>query len=395
MTTTARFALAAGLLCAAAACGEHPPARAAVHSRAPSASLWPEGSALFHRDPAWAGADSAYSIELGPRRVLWLFGDTFIDPAADGSRSNGPNFFVRNSVAIQSDPSDAHDASRAAIAFHWGPAREGVPSAFFHDPDGDPQQAQRWLWPLSGARLPSGVLLLFRMVVVKVEGGLGFAVRGWDAVAIDDPDAAPSAWQPRSVQALTVEPAVLMGTSVLVHDGFLYAYATRNDEREHALYLARWPLNALGRVPAGALRDAEWYTPSGFRSWAGSDRPVPRSSLSPLFMDGQTELSVHYDRARERFIELQVRGLALADPSTVLAYRSAPRPEGPWSALIPLLRPPQATRPDAQHLVAYAGKAHPEQAGPSLVASYVVHSLAAPLPPDALYFPELVRVQLP
>jgi len=391
----ARVTLAATWLCAAIACGEQRPTLAPAVARAPrtsaSASVWPDGSALFRSDPTWAGADSAYSVELGPRRVLWLFGDTFIDPAADGSRANGPNFFIRNSVAIQSDPSDAHDASRAAIAFYWGPARDGAPSSFFHDIDG----AERWLWPLSGARLPSGVLLLFRMVLEKVEGGLGFAVRGWDAVAIDDPDALPSAWQPRVVQAQSNDPAVLLGTSVLVHDGHLYAYATRNDDREHTMYLARWPLAALARVPAGALQAPEWFTRAGFRTHDRSDQPVPLSALSPLFMDGQTELSVHHDRASKRFIELQVRGLSLADPSTVLAYRTAPRPEGPWSELIPLLRPPQAARDDVQHLVAYAGKAHPEQAGPGLVASYVVHSLAAPLPPDALYFPELVRVQLP
>jgi hypothetical protein len=386
-----RLALVAALCCGLVACGERVSQPVPV-ARATSADAraWPEGSALFRSDPTWAGADSAYSVELGARRVLWLFGDTFVDPAADGSRTNGPNFFIRNSIAIQTDPDDEHDASRAAIAFHWGPAREGVPSSFFHDIDG----AERWLWPLSGARLPSGVLLLFRMVLEKVEGGLGFAIRGWDAVAIDDPDAAPDAWQPRVVQALTTEPAVLLGTSVLAHDGFLYAYATRNDDREHTVHLARWPLSALERVPAGALQRPEWLTPSGF-SQAQAERPVPLSALATLFADGQTELSVHYDRERKRFVELQVRGLALADPSTVLAYRTAPRPEGPWSELIPLLRPPQAARPDVQHLVAYAGKAHPEQAGPGLVASYVVHSLSTPLPPDALYFPELVRVQLP
>ncbi|HMI89873.1 MAG TPA: hypothetical protein VK509_00855, partial [Polyangiales bacterium] len=201
MKTAVRVALTTAWLCAAIACGEPRPSLAPAVARpaSSSASVWPDGSALFHRDPSWAGADSAYSVELGPRRVLWLFGDTFIDPAADGSRANGPNFFIRNSIAIQSDPSDGHDASRAAIAFHWGPMRDGAPSSFFHDLDG----AERWLWPLSGVRLPSGVLLLFRMVLEKVEGGLGFAVRGWDAVAIDDPDVSPSAWQPRMVQPPT------------------------------------------------------------------------------------------------------------------------------------------------------------------------------------------------
>ncbi|HEX2678857.1 MAG TPA: tetratricopeptide repeat protein, partial [Polyangiales bacterium] len=45
----------------------------------------------------WLGADSAYSVELDARHVLWLFGDTFLDPRADGHRTDGPAFFIRNS----------------------------------------------------------------------------------------------------------------------------------------------------------------------------------------------------------------------------------------------------------------------------------------------------------
>lgn len=392
MIRCGQLVLRVALLAASAACGQPQPAPGArpAHGAnaaraSASAQPWAEGSALFRRDPRWAGADSAYSVALGPRRVLWLFGDTFVDPAADGSRANGPNFFVRNSVAIQQDAGDAHDASRAEIAFHWGPPRAGAPSSFFRDPDG----AERWLWPLAGVHLPSGPLLLFRMHVAKVAGGLGFAVSGWDAVAIDEPELEPNAWTVREVQPLTSDPPLLAGTSVLLHDGYLYAYAARNADREHALHLARWPLAALGRVPAGALRDPEWFTAAGFVAQSRSAQPVP------LFADGQTELSVHYDAGRRQFIEIQMRGLLLNDPHTALAYRTAPRPEGPWSPLTALLRPPQAERKDAAQLVAYAAKAHPEQAGPGLVVSYVVHSLSTPLPPDALYYPELVRVQLP
>ena len=368
----------------------------AEHAQPPQASArpWPEGSALFHRDHTWAGGDSAYSVELDDRRVLWLFGDTFIDPAADGSRMNNPNDFVRNSVAIQSGPdrASAHDSSRAAIAFYWGPLHDGKPSSFFHDLDragAELDGSVEWVWPLAGVRLQDGPLLLFRMRVMKVEGGLGFALRGWDAVAIDDPALAPDAWVPRVVQPLTQEPSLLVGTSVLVHERWLYAYATRNDDQAHALCLARWPLASLAGLHAGVLSDPEWYTSAGFVAQSRGGQ------AQALFADGQTELSVSYDAARKRFVEVQMRGLLLAQPGSALIYRSAARPEGPWSAALPLLRPPEADRVDADRLVAYAGKAHPEQNGPGLVVSYVVHDLHALVPDDSLYYPELVRVQLP
>jgi len=352
------------------------------------AQAWPSGSALFRRDGRWVGADSAYSIAIEPQRVLWLFADTFVDPAADGRRSNGPNFFLRNSVAIQDGPSveAARDAARARMTFSWSTAADSTPRSFFTDVD----EAERWVWPLHGARLPGGPLLLFRMHVHKLDGGLGFGLAGWDAVAVDAPDTEPSTWQPRLVQPAIATDAFLLGVSVLLHEDELYVYAVRNDDREHAIYLARFSITDLARLAAGSLADPEWFTgDAGFvRKSAGA---VPRM----LFRDGQTELSVHWDVARRRFIEVQMRGLWLSDPKTALAYRTAPEPQGPWSALHTLMRPKEAARPDVAQLVAYAGKAHPEQRGKGLVVSYVVHDLRSPLPPDALYYPELVCVTLP
>jgi hypothetical protein len=387
------FCLFASLGCASAA----PPAPVASDAPAslpPEASAFTEADALFHGDGRWVGADSAYSVDLGRGRVLWLFADTFVDPAADGVRGNGPTWLARNSVAIQharagAPPETGYDPTRAELDFAWRSAPDGAARSFFADVD----EPGHWLWPLHGVRLPTGPLLLFRMHVRKVEGGLGFALSGWDAVAIDDPDAPPDAWQPRLVQPETNTPALLLGAALLVHDGALYAYAARNDDRAHAIYLARFALSELGTppggLPEGALADPEWHCGArGFVRQSAGAAPVA------LFEDGQTELSVHFDARRDRFVEVQLRGLFLSEPTTALGLRTAPHPEGPWSALAPFYRPPEAERPDVTQLVAYAGKAHPEQRAPddALVVSYVAHHLGAPVPPDALYWPRLVRM---
>jgi len=392
-------ALALGLLACATPRAAPPSALDEPATEDAPAAPWPQGSALFHGDGRWVGADSAYSIDLGHGRVLWLFADTFVDPAADGSRTNGPNFFLRNSLALQhprpgaSDDS-GYDATQAELSFAWGRADDGTPRSFF----ADGESASAWVWPLHGARLPDGRLLLFRMRVQAQTGGLGFGLAGWDAIAIDEPQLDPARWKPRSVAGPTTTHGVLLGSSVLVDGGYLYAYAVQNDDREHALYLARFALAALAGLRAGALDDPEWFTgPGGFVKQSAQARPAA------LFTDGQVELSVHHDAGLQRFVSVQMQGLLLADPKTVLAYRTAPRPEGPWSSLRPLLRPSEAQRPDVAQLVAYAGKAHPEQRAPhklaaagrtQLVLSYVAHDLASPLPPDALYYPQLVTVEL-
>lgn len=350
-----------------------------------TAEPWPEASERFHVQPVWLGADSAYSIDLDDDHVLWLFADTFLDPTADGSRENGPNFFIRNSVAIQSG---SHDLSESQLAFYWGPSQAGTPSSFFHDLDG----SEVWVWPFHGARLRDGRLLLFRMHVLKESGGLGFRVDGWDALAVDDPLAPPDTWQPRVLTPKQHTFDKLVGSSVLIHDGHVYAYTVDNRDAGHAIYLARWPEAELLGLSAGALDDPEWWTSTGFvRQSALSD---DGAQLEPLFPDGQVELSVHYDARRKRFVEIQMQGLFVADPATQIGQRSAPRPEGPWSALSPFFRPAEHTLPNAGDLAAYAAKAHPEQRGADWVISYVVNDLKRFPPGDNVYYPKLLRAQL-
>jgi hypothetical protein len=352
------------------------------------AQPWPEASARFHSNGAWLGADSAYSIELGPQRVLWLFADTFLDPKADGSRENGPNFFIRNSVGIQSGPdsASAHDLSRSTLSFSWGPSQAGVPTSFFHDLDG----AEHWIWPLHGARLPDGKLLLFRMQVVQSPAAFGFAVDAWDAIAIDDPTTDPATWKPREVATATRSFGKLIGSSVLISGAYLYAYAVENAAADHAIYLVRWPLAALTGLKAGALADPEWLCTGGF---AHADESHDKRAPLALFTDGQVEFSVHYDARQSRFVEIQMQGLFLNDPHTQLAMRSAPTPQGPWSSLKSFFRPPESGFANAADLAGYAGKAHPEQRSDAdLVITYVVNDLKRLPPEDAVYYPQVLRL---
>jgi hypothetical protein len=390
----ARIWLCALAWCCAACAASAPPTptRQASQLEAgapiPSATPWRAAAARFRSAGAWLGGDGAYSIELGPRRILWLFADTFVDPAADGSRTNGPNFFIHNSVAIQAgaDEASARDLSRATLAFAWGHGQDGNPSSFFRDIDG----AARWVWPLAGARLPDGKLLLFRMEIVHSAGGFGFAVDSWDALAIDQPDDPPEQWQPRAIAPASQKFGKLLGSSVMSYRGHLYAYAVSIQGGDHAIFLARWPIETLTGLPQGALSDPEWFTTRGFvRESALPEGAEPAA----LFDDGQVEFSVHYEPEHRRFVEIQMQGLFVSDAATRIALRSAAQPEGPWSTLSAFYRPAESGLADAADLAAYAAKAHPEQRGADLVLTYVVNDVKHPTPPDSVYYPEPLRVR--
>ena len=72
--------VAISLLLSLASCATTPavPVTAPLSSDLLHAEPWPEADALFRSDPRWLGADDAYSVDLGGRRVLWLFADTFV-----------------------------------------------------------------------------------------------------------------------------------------------------------------------------------------------------------------------------------------------------------------------------------------------------------------------------
>lgn len=344
---------------------------------------WPDATARFRGEGPWLGADSAYSVDLGAGRVLWLFGDTFIDPARDGSRTNGPNQLVRNSVAIQTPAPDTtgYDLSRSQLQFFTGAQRNGAATSFF------PETSQAdWYWPLSGIRLSNGLLVLFRMRVAKAATGFGFKVMGWDAVAVDTPDDSPSSWTPRVI-AEEADAAWLLGASVMPHGDYLYAYAAKNADDDHSLSVARFTLASLRDAPSDALRDPEWFTTDGYRRRSAGGAPAP------VLAGGQIEISVHYQAQLARFVEVQTRGLFTSDPNTAIVVRMSAAPEGPWGEPQVIWRPSAPGHTDPTKLLTYAAKAHPEQRGADLVLTYMQNDVSSPTPNDAVYYPEVLQLR--
>ena len=48
------------------------------------AQPWADADRMFRSSSEWLGGDSAFSIDLGNDRTLWLFGDSWIDRDGEG-----------------------------------------------------------------------------------------------------------------------------------------------------------------------------------------------------------------------------------------------------------------------------------------------------------------------
>jgi hypothetical protein len=329
---------------------------------------WPEADQLFQRDRNWVGGDGGYSIDLGGGRVLWLFGDSWIDQEGGGSRKGAE--MVSNSVAIQ----HGYDPSTAHADFYWGRDQDGRPGAFF------PDVGDEKYWPGHGIRIDDG-LLLFLMKVRRVDGGLGFAVTDWRAVMVENPDDAPSAWRSRSLNTPPSPEGIIVGSGSVLRVGeHVYAFGAKEPGPDHEVYLVRWNRDEAGR---GELSDPEW--------WAGSDEGwtgalTGHTQPKAVFGGGQSEFTIHFDAGSGLFHEVQTDGFGAA----AIVRRTASSPTGPWSPKDTVYSPPQGHFP---RVLIYQGKAHPHLAGAELVLTYSTNSmeLTDHLAEPWLYYPRFVR----
>jgi hypothetical protein len=325
---------------------------------------WEEAQKLFRGDPHWLGGDGASSADLGDGRVLWLFGDSFINLSTTRSRRDAT--MVRNSVAIQ----HGHDPATARMAFAWkrlGPH----PRSFFKE------QGAEWFWPGSAVRTEGG-LMVFLVRVRRADNALGFESSGWKTVFVPNPEASPTLWGMRDL-AVPDTGGVLVGSaSAFVLEGFLYAYGS--DPGGHAAYAARWKLED---AVVGDLAHVQWWMGPELQ-WAGPG--VPRKRPTPVFTGGQVEFTVHYEPELRGLVQVQT--LSLADPC--LALRFAAAVSTAWSQPVCFFQPPERS---SQGLLLYAGKAHKAFAGSRVAFTYAVNTLDPDRIMDDMdiYFPVVLR----
>jgi len=333
------------------------------------ASAWREADQLFHRDPHWVGADVASTVDLGGERILWLFGDTWIDPSGTSTRRGAR--MVSNSVAIQSGT----DPTTATMTFYWGRAADGRPDALFPDRGGES------LWFGNGVRVGDRLVLFFARTLRNTHSGLGFEHVGWTAVMVENPDDEPSAWRVRWLETPANPLGILVGFAAVVQQGgYVYALGSQNPVKSHPVFAARWPAEEIRR---GNLRQPEWWAGES-QGWITNSSEVQRW---PLFENGSSELTVHEDHATGRFLAVQPRGFGPAD----VVMRGAPSLTGPWSAPQLVYQPSEYYRPN---IMIYAAKAHPELTGGDLILTYATNTFEfdEAVADSLVYYPRFVRL---
>ena len=334
---------------------------------------WPEADRLFKRDSRWRGADAANSIDLGDGRVLWTFGDTFVDTNKDPSqRHRKTSKFIRNSIAIQI----GYDPTRAEFRPYWQELEDGTPSSFLRS-EGDV-----FYWPGGGLMLDDQVLL-FLMRIINSDARLGFSVAGWGAVVIENPQDNPKKWRMRFIETPQNSHSIMVGSGSSLRVGnWVYSFGAEYTLR-HRLYLTRIP---VAEALAGNFSKLEW--------WNGSETDWQKHSAikeqppQPIVDRGQTEFTVHREAKTNSFQLTQFQSF----PRSPIVIREAQELTGPWSHERTVYVPEEADTSRKGTMV-YACKAHPEQAAEGLAVTYCTNTfhLATVRTDESLYYPRFVR----
>jgi hypothetical protein len=342
---------------------------AAVLSRADAAPALPapELDSLFHRTNGWIGADAAYSVSLGPRSTLWLFGDTLVGEVSGGKRRNAK--MINNTIALQQIGAAPH--------YFYRTNSRGEPAAVFAPPD----STNSFFWPWDGVRTRRGLFLFLMQVRHTDDKSVwGFQVFSACVAFVPNPEDPPASWKIQISREpwadFSKKPATAYGWSVVKSQDFIYIYGTA----------AGVAGATLARAPEEALDDfQQWRFYNG-----GQWREDPRKA-SAIFPDTPPEGTVRWAPALGQFA-------AVYSPDIFgdIVLRVSDAPAGPWSERRVIYHCPEMKQSRAYYC--YAGKAHPELSGPGeLIITYAVNSnnFWDLFNDPSIYWPRFLRLKMP
>lgn len=349
-----------------------------------SLQIWsermPQWEAVFRQSgSAWRGADANYSIPLSENRILWLFGDSWIDLQGDPGRAKST--MITNSLAIQM----LDKGEPTTPTLFWCTKTDGMPVAPIEPL---PRFGPGRLWPLDGLRI-GNTLHVFCVHMIESEGGIGARAVGSVLLRITNPDREPSDWEmdqtPLPYFAASPNGNMYFGQACLREDDFIFIFGITEDWKRgmagRSMILARVPIEDF---VAGDVKDWEFLGENG---WIHNPE-----NCRHLFNELAAEYSVSWLPALRSFAAVYSR----YGNSPEIHARFAPRPEGPWSQSV-VLHTAQDERWSKQFFY-YAGRAHPELArNPNeLILTYATNSweIADVVHDLRLYWPRFVRVTL-
>jgi len=303
----------------------------------PSPSSWPEAhrdnafSAVFQQTNHWAAGDVATTIPLSDGRVLWLFGDSYIDQVDPATGMAPCVFDARNCVLLQNTNELLHPQTLC----HF----KSKDKSFFRPPNAGKSEFWPCFWPGAGFQSGNTICVYLSEMQKTPAGGMwGFKVIGQSWAKISFPELKVTGY---------VELPSLNG--ILFWCGFVkdektdftYAFGDKNHGISSDVYVARF---------ATQHPESNWTFWDG-RNWSGN---VTNAAI----IAHAASTSVNICRVDNKFLLITSEFSVACDQGREIYLAVGDRPTGPFSARKKIYRIDDAV--NGHHPFFYSAVPHPE-----------------------------------
>jgi len=261
---------------------------------------------MFRTDSRWVGCESAASVKLTDGRILWMFGESRIDPASSGVPENAIR--LHNSVALQLGA----DPETAQLVHFWDESKRR-PASFFKEGSGF------WYRPVDALEVGSALLILL-FKVRPGKGGVESEIAEWSVVRIVNPKESPARWRMQWLPTPANQFGAILGFGGFSQIGGYVITGARIPDEPDELLLVRW---SLRRIVRDDFMSPEW--------WVDGEGWTLQESLadepSPVTSNLAGSLALSWDHSLGRAVIVA----SLQDQPDELVVLQAPAPTGPWS----------------------------------------------------------------
>ena len=317
----------------------------------------------FPDDDGWYGGDGAYSIRLDDKRVLWLFGDTFVSDQKGRQDRVDMKVVLGTTLAISTCTADAEFQIR-----YYLKKKNGEFISSFGE--------KEWLWPQDPFMVDRTlyVPLLSVKANPEIEGPFKFEIAGHKIAKIKNFSGSdPDQW---IIDYIDLTPGIskdikAFATTSVVYMGYVYFYPLYSVTAGELSALG----NILARIPTDKLDEPgqaiEYFNKDG--RWT---KKLESAKVKVVFDAAVSEMSVRYHSDHEKWIAVY---MSIQNNGDRILYQTADVPEGPWNEpKVLTVSIPEVERGNPRYdknNFCYAGKEHLQFAlGKNLVVTYVCNS---------------------
>jgi len=267
----------------------------AANSPATEATVDKAFTEFFRQTKGWEAGDVATSIPLSDGRVLWLFGDSYVDQF-DAKTGTLPCLFdTRNAVIVQNTNDPWHP--RTLLNSNSGD------KSFFHPPPVKKGEPSVWFWPGAGFQEGDTIYIHLAELQSTPQGGMwGFKNVGqyWAKLSFPELRVVGYAKLP-SFNGISFGCGFVKGEQ----SGFIYAFGQKQRGIESDVFVARFSATNP-EDPWAFWTGKTWDTnvTKAARVTQGASTSVSVCKVEDRFLLLTTEFSVACDQGRAIFVSV-------------------------------------------------------------------------------------------